>query len=100
MTSNVALAASAWRTNYNNSAANSALFLITPLYFSTASFQTNHQFQLNFVGIPGSNYVLQASTNLQNWYPLSTNTATTNAFNLFDAKATNFPYRFYRVSQQ
>jgi hypothetical protein len=42
---------------------------------------------------------LQASTNLQTWTPISTNTATTNAFNLLDPNATNFPYRFYRVQQ-
>ena len=52
------------------------------------------------MGVTGSNYVLQASTNFTTWTPLSTNTAATNVFNFFDPDATNFPYRFYRVLQQ
>jgi hypothetical protein len=68
--------------------------------FTSAGFATNHQFQLNFLGAPGSNYVLQATTNFSVWTSISTNTATTNAFPLFDPKATNFPLRFYRVLQQ
>jgi autotransporter-associated beta strand protein len=100
VTSNATVAASAWRTNYNNSVASSALFFVTPLYFTTAGFVTNHQFQLNFLGAPGSNYVLQATTNLTAWIPISTNTVMTNPLILFDANATNFRYRFYRVLQQ
>lgn len=100
LTSNATVSASAWRTNYNNSVATSALFIITPAYFASEQFAANHQFQLNFIGVPGSNYVLQATTNFVNWTPLSTNTATTSSFMLFDARATNFPYRFYRVVQQ
>ena len=100
MTTNATVAASAFRTNYINSATATALFFITPVQFTSANFGTNLQFQMNFLGVPGSNYVLQASTNLLNWTPVSTNTAATNAFILFDPAATNFPQRFYRVLQQ
>ena len=55
---------------------------------------------MGFIGVTGSNYVLQATTNFSNWIPISTNTALTNLFNLVDPGATNFPYRFYRVLQQ
>ena len=96
---NATIAASAWRTGYNNSVAATALFYITPVQFTAASFATNHQFQLGFLGVAGSNYVLQASTNLLNWTAISTNTATTNAFYLYDPSATNFRQRFYRVLQ-
>ena len=48
----------------------------------------------------GSNYVLQASTNLINWRPIGTNLASTNFFNLFDFNATNYSRRFYRVIGQ
>jgi hypothetical protein len=78
-------------TNFNSSVAANALFLVQPLAFSAVGFLPNQQLQLGFLGVTGSNYVLQASTNLTTWTPISTNTATTNA--------TNFPHRFYRVLQ-
>jgi hypothetical protein len=100
LTANATLEASAFRTNYANSVATSALFFVNPLYVSTAAVATNQRFQVNFVGVPGSNYVLQATTNFATWVPLSTNTLTTNPFILFDTNAAGFPYRFYRVLQQ
>ena len=96
---NATVSANAFETNFNNSVAASALFLFEPLHFTSQGF-TNDVFQLGFAGVTGSNYVLQASTNFVDWTPLSTNTAVTNLFNLFDVQATNFPYRFYRVMQQ
>ena len=71
-----------------------------PLNFTSEGFDTNNLFELGFAGVTGSNYVLQASTNLINWTPISTNNATTNFFNLLDPDATNFQERFYRVLQQ
>ena len=57
---------------------------------------------LNFIitGPTGSNVVVQASTNLQDWIPLATNnlTAGTNYFS--DTNWTRFPRRFYRVTTQ
>ena len=94
------LNASAFRSGDNNSVAASAVFTVQPVYFTSASFLTNRQFQMGFIGVTGSNYVLQATTNFSNWIPISTNTALTNLFNLVDPGATNFPYRFYRVLQQ
>jgi uncharacterized repeat protein (TIGR03806 family) len=91
--------ANAFETNYNNSVAASALFVVQPLYFSSQGF-TNHVFQLQFTGAAGSNYVLEASTNLTSWVPISTNVAPTNIFGLIDPGASNFPYRFYRVFQE
>ncbi|HEU6447932.1 MAG TPA: chitobiase/beta-hexosaminidase C-terminal domain-containing protein [Verrucomicrobiae bacterium] len=93
------LSASAFETNYDNSVAAGALFFIQPLYFTSQNF-SNGVFELGFSGVAGSNYVLQASTNLINWKPLSTNTASTNLFKLYDPDATNFPVRFYRVLLQ
>jgi hypothetical protein len=93
------VSANAFETNFNNSVAVSAAFLVQPLLFTSAGF-TNNVFQLGFSGISGSNYVLQATTNFSTWTPISTNMALTNLFNLVDPNATNFPYRFYRVLQQ
>ena len=96
---NAVVSAGAFRTNYANSVATSALFLVEPLHFTSQSF-TNSAFQLGFFGVAGSNYVLQATTNFVDWVPLSTNTAPASQFNLLDVNATNYPYRFYRVLRQ
>ena len=45
-------------------------------------------------GVPGSNYVVQVSTNLINWTPLATNAA---PFQFTDPNAKYFKSRFYRV---
>jgi hypothetical protein len=99
LNSNVTLKANAFKTNFNTSVATSAVFLVQPLMFTSASFTTNNLFQMGFSGTIGSNYVLQASTNLLNWMPLTTNLATANPFTLIDPRASNFPARFYRVIQ-
>jgi uncharacterized repeat protein (TIGR03806 family) len=100
LTNSATVSANAFETNFNNSIATSASFLVNPLYFTSAGFLPNQQFQLGFAGVSGGNYVLQATTNFLTWTPISTNTAATNLFNLLDPNATNFPYRFYRVLQQ
>jgi hypothetical protein len=97
---NATVSASAFETNFNNSVAVSALFLVQPPYFTSARFLPNNQFQIGFYGNTGSNYVLEATTNLSNWAPISTNTAVTTPFNIIDPGASNFPYRYYRVFQQ
>ena len=100
LVSNVTVSAFAADTNFYNSIVVSALFSVQPLYFTATGFLTNQQLQLGFMGVAGSNYVLQASTNLTTWTPLSTNNTATNWFNFLDPNATNYPYRFYRVLQQ
>jgi hypothetical protein len=64
--------------------------------------------QLEVNGLPGKDYILQASTDLKSWTALQTNLAVpdpnvslpTNLTFFVDLKATNFPSRFYRVLQQ
>ena len=51
------------------------------------------RFQLMITGVPGFNYALEASTNLVDWVPLSTNTS---PFTFADGDATSFPTRYYR----
>lgn len=46
---------------------------------------------------PGATYVLQGSTNLLDWIPVRTNTATGNLLPFTDAAA--WPYRMYRALQ-
>ena len=101
LTNSVTLTANAFETNYNNSVATAADFFLQPgLYFNTPPLFTNNLLQLGFSTAPGSNYVLEATTNFTAWIPLQTNLATTNQLQLFDFGATNYPYRFYRIHQQ
>ena len=53
--------------------------------------------QLQCFGSPGSNYVVQAATNLLNWADLGSALADTNGlFQFLDTNAPLFPQRFYR----
>ncbi|HEY1662150.1 MAG TPA: immunoglobulin domain-containing protein [Verrucomicrobiae bacterium] len=56
---------------------------------------------LTFSGAPGTNYVLEATTNLlspDDWIPVTTNTPDTNGLWQFtDTSATNYPLRYYRL---
>jgi len=51
------------------------------------------QYALIVAGVPGYNYVVQASTNMVNWVPVQTNTA---PFTFVDTNASHFGQRFYR----
>jgi hypothetical protein len=52
------------------------------------------QFNFSVDGISGSQYVVQASTNLKDWVSIQTNTA---PFSFCDADAGKFSQRFYRT---
>jgi hypothetical protein len=54
---------------------------------------TGDGFPLTITGVPGFNYAVEASTNLVDWVPLSTNTS---PFTFVDGDATNCPARYYR----
>lgn len=60
---------------------------------------TAHAFGFTLSGTPGSNYVIQASTNLAggNWIPLRTNAA---PFTFTESNANAFPQRYYRAIWQ
>ncbi len=102
LTGTALLSANAFETGSNSSVAASALFVIQPLSptLTALGFSGDGLLQLGLAGTPGANYVLESTTNLINWTPLSTNTATTNLLNLSDPYAPSFPFRFYRVLQQ
>ncbi len=59
-----------------------------------AGFGAEGQFLVHATGIAGYDYVLEGSTNLEDWQPIATNVA---PFDYADAEATNFPVRFYRT---
>ena len=99
LANNATVSASAYETNYVNSIAASAFFSVIPLQFISVN-TSDGTFQLRFVGSIGSNYVLQASTDLSSWTPIATNAATTNVLFFVDPNASNYPSRFYRMLQQ
>jgi uncharacterized repeat protein (TIGR03806 family) len=100
LTSNAVVSASAYRTGYVNSMTANASFFVQPVRFGSQSL-TGGIFQAQFFAAPGSNYVLQASTNLTDWTPIATNPAIgTNVLNFVDPNASNFTRRYYRVLQQ
>lgn len=99
LASNAMLLATAFESNYVNSVAASALFSVLPLQITSKSF-SNGLFQMQFAGAPGSNYVLQASTDMVNWTSLATSPATANPLNFADQVGSNYARRFYRVLQQ
>ncbi len=100
LTNSLTLTVNAFAPNFDSSIAASAIFTVPTFYFTSGVLLTNHQFQLTVSGLLGNTYVLEGSTNLTTWIPLSTNVAPANVFNLYDTNAGNFPHRFYRVSQQ
>jgi fibronectin-binding autotransporter adhesin len=58
---------------------------------------SNALFTFQLSGQPGSNYVIQASTNLMDWLPIGTNQADgSGLFQFIDANTMLFPMRFYR----
>jgi hypothetical protein len=61
---------------------------------------TSQKFRFTLTGPAGSNAVIAASTNLQTWSPLYTNTLVGGSLNFTDTLATNYLRRFYRASLQ
>jgi Divergent InlB B-repeat domain/NHL repeat len=57
----------------------------------------NGDFRLAFYGLNGSNYLVQASTNMIDWEPLTNFTGTNFLLYFDDSSATNMKQRFYRV---
>jgi len=55
------------------------------------------QFEFQASVLPGQKFVLQGSTNLTQWIPLSTNTVSGTAFDFADPLGPGFPRRFYRL---
>lgn len=58
----------------------------------------NRSFQMALYGIVGSNYTVQASSNLLNWQPFTNFTITNSPYSFIDPATTNFNRRFYRAT--
>lgn len=59
---------------------------------------TNNVFTASISGPTTRSTVFEASTDLQSWTPIATNSSSTNGlFQLSDSALSNLPYRFYRT---
>lgn len=68
---------------------------------SSGTKMVSNGFQLQFSGPTGSNIVIQASSDLVHWVPISTNVVTGSGIvSCVDAAAKNNPSRFYRAKLQ
>ncbi len=100
LTNSAAVNANAWAAGSINSVVGAAQFTIEPgAYFTSPIGFSNGLFRMTFSGPAGSNYVLQTSTNLLQWTPLSTNTPLASPFTLTDTNTPAASARFYRVLQ-
>ena len=63
---------------------------------SGAVYLSDGRFQLAFSGAIGTNYTIQASTNLVDWVPVLHFTCTNSPVLFRDTAATNYTHRFYR----
>ncbi|HEX7655239.1 MAG TPA: hypothetical protein VF607_17145, partial [Verrucomicrobiae bacterium] len=66
--------------------------------FQSAAFATNGLFQITFTGQTGSQCVIDVSTNLLNWWPLTTNAPFNGVFNFSDAQTPLFKSKYYRAT--
>ena len=73
-----------------------ALTVVVPIVNNAPGY-VNSQFSFNLSGLAGSSFVLETSTNLQNWLPLVTNVFGTNVFPFSDPASPVNPLRFYRA---
>jgi uncharacterized repeat protein (TIGR03806 family) len=101
LTASGILKANAFETGYINSVATTASFTIVPPLYNlfAPTLLDNGSFQFQYWAPPGS-YVLEGSTDLVNWVPISTNSYSASPFFLTDPGAGAVPYRFYRAVQQ
>jgi hypothetical protein len=67
--------------------------------FLSVAMLPNGQVQLFFAGVPGQEYVIQASPNLVDWRPISVLIASNGPLPFIDPAATHFAWRFYRARQ-
>lgn len=70
---------------------------LTPTLWDPSLNATNGEFAFNYSTVTNSEYVLETSTNLQSWLPISTNTALSTVTQVQDTPSDTM--RFYRVKQ-
>jgi hypothetical protein len=69
-------------------------------FVATGTGLTSNGFKIQLSGPSGTNYVIQASTDLKNWTPIFTNAAPTGGISFTDTAASSLPFRYYRAKLQ
>ena len=77
--------------------ATATLYVNSALRFANPGLTTNGSFQSQLIGLPTSNYILQASTDLTNWISLVTNSSAQGIVTLVDTNHVNAGHRAYRA---
>jgi hypothetical protein len=87
-----------WLTNIAGlqTSAVAILYLNYPPRFTNWGVTAEGHFQARFLGAAGSNYILQASTDLRNWVGLLTNQPANGIIDFIDTNSLNYSRRFYR----
>ena len=90
-----------WLVNYGKTAFSLNVASIAPPYVTLEVFTPLpivNGFTLLMLGPVGSNYMIQASTDLNTWAPITNFVPTNSSLYLTDAAATNAPsHRYYRA---
>ena len=86
-------------TSYNGVARNRIARVAGDIRTRIADWNYDGSMQLMVVNQPGQTYVVEASTNLTTWTPISTNTPSGTSFQFKDTSATTIGTRLYRVRQ-
>jgi glucose/arabinose dehydrogenase len=72
-------------------------FTGAPARFLSTRYLGDGRVQLHVTAIPNQPYLLEASSDLVNWQPISTNQSTTAEFDIFDPLPPDTSQRFYRL---
>lgn len=74
-----------------------SITLTTPSKFLISSYSQNNGFTFKSVALPGHTYEIQTSSDLIQWFPITTITATNSVLEFIDTDAQNNDKRFYRI---
>jgi len=74
--------------------------ILVKLDLNAVPFSKTNGFGMNLQAPIGFNYMIQTSTNLINWQPLTNFINPNSPFNFRDMTATNYRWRFYRAVEQ
>ena len=97
LSTSATLKARASRAGYETSVPTSAQFIIYSRSLQSPAFDSlTGRFSFQIQALPGASYVVQASTNLVDWLPMSTNVATSVNVTIIDATVNKPPIRYYR----